>query len=212
MPNTKGPFDGWINKDSGRAFLEYDVDSEPNEAILSVSLFKRTPAEGGLGEKVADGGSEGGKGVAMDLSTSNMEVGTLESGDSPYLRAKKLLSSSPSASEPGELVSASAVSRFARPARERLWRTSVTGVIAGSCGWVTASKVESRGERGGDERAIDLADAVSPSEKRGSEWSSSSSSEWSGSTRKRVLKGEGSGVLWSRADMANVRCAGKYAK
>lgn len=43
---------------------------------------------------------------------------------------------------------------------------------------------------------MDLADAVSPSEKWGSEWSSSSS----GSTRKRVLRGEGSGRL-SRADM-----------
>lgn len=45
---------------------------------------------------------------------------------------------------------------------------------------------------------MDLADAVSPSEKCGSEWLSSSS----GSTRKRVLSGDGSGE-WSKADMTS---------
>ena len=47
---------------------------------------------------------------------------------------------------------------------------------------------------------MDLADAVSPSEKCGSEWLSSS---WSGSMRKRVLRGEGSGVRSKADDMAS---------
>lgn len=166
--------------------------------MLSVSLLSRTPADDGRDERVAEGGTEGGSdggnGVAMGLSSSSIEGATLESGDSPssYLRAKKLLSSpSASPSEPGELASVSFVFRFVRPARERLWRTSVTGVIAlADCGgWGTPREVDSRGERGGDERAIDFADAVSPSEK----WWSEKSSSWSGSTRKREWSGEGCG-------------------
>ena len=117
MPNTSFPFVGCTKRDSGRAFLEYDVEAEPNDAMLSVSLYKRTPAEGGLDESVADGGTES---------------GTLDSGDSPssYFRAKKLLSS-PSSS--GELASASVVFCLESPPRDRFWRTRVTGVSAGSC-------------------------------------------------------------------------------
>ena len=125
MPNTSGPFVGCTIKDSGLAFLEYDVDSEPNDAMLSVSLFRRIPAEDSLEdiENDADGGTEGGSGVDNGFSSSCIEGATLDKGDSPssYLRAKKLLSSpSPSTSELGELACVSAVFRFDRPARERL--------------------------------------------------------------------------------------------
>ena len=108
MPNTSFPFVGCTKRDSGRAFLEYDVEAEPNDAMLSVSLFRCKPAEGGLDENVADGGIDGGSGVDMGFSISCTEGATLDSGDSPssYLRAKKLLSSpSPYRSEPGELAS-----------------------------------------------------------------------------------------------------------
>lgn len=211
MPNTNCPFDGFTSKDSGRAFFEYEVEAEPNDAMLSVSLFKWKwmPAEGGLDESVADGGTDGGNGVDMGFSISCMEGATLDSGDSPssYLRAKKLLSSpSPSRSELGELASVSAVFRFDKPARERLWRTSVTGVTTGKLNCETPSEVESRGERGGEDRAMDLADAVSPSEKCGSSWSSSS---WSRSMRKRELSGEGSGVWSSADDMASCQVYGR---
>ncbi len=123
MPSTNGPFDGCTSNDSGRAFFEYEVDAEPNDAMLSVSLFSRTPKEDGREEKVAEGGNEGGNGVAMDFSVSCTDGAILDSGDSPssYFRAKKLLSSpSPSTSELGELASVSIVFRFASPASERL--------------------------------------------------------------------------------------------
>lgn len=195
-------------RDSGRAFLEYEVDPEPNDATLSLSLFEggKLVEDGGDDtKKVAEGGNDGGSGV--DKGLSNMDGAMLERGDSPssYLRAKKLLSS-PSSSEAGELVSVSVVCRLERPASERLWRTRVTGVISGSCGGKTPREVESRGERGGEESAIERAEAVSPSEKGGSSrWSSS----WSASTRKRELIGEGSGE-WSKADMGelSMRCLG----
>ena len=154
-------------RDSGRAFLEYDVDEEPNDATLSRSLFEGKLAEDGGDEtkNVAEGGNDGGKGVDKDFSNSCIDGAMLDRGDSPssYLRAKKLLSS-PSNSEAGELVSVSVVCRLERVARERLWRTRVTGVIIGSCGGNTPREVESRGERGGEESAIERAEAVSPSE------------------------------------------------
>lgn len=123
MPSTKGPFDGCTSSDSGRAFFEYEVDAEPKDAILSVSLFNRTPEEDGREERVAEGGKEGGNGVAMGFSISCMDGATLDNGDSPssYFRAKKLLSSpSPSTSELGELALVSIVFRFVSPASERL--------------------------------------------------------------------------------------------
>ena len=96
-------------RDSGRAFLEYEVDPEPNDATLSLSLFEggKLVEDGGDDtKKVAEGGNDGGSGV--DKGLSNMDGAMLERGDSPssYLRAKKLLSS-PSSSEAGELVSVS---------------------------------------------------------------------------------------------------------
>ncbi len=108
IPKTSGPLVGWMIRDSGRAFLEYDVDEEPNDATLSLSLFE--------GKLVEDGGdetknvAEGGNGVDKDFSISCIDGAMLDSGDSPssYLRAKKLLSSA-SNSEAGELVSVSVV-------------------------------------------------------------------------------------------------------
>ena len=135
--------------------------------MLSVSLFQWVrPLDDDRDENVADGGNEGGRGVARDFSISCTDGGTLDNGDSPssYFLAKKLLSSpSASISELGEL--SVSVFRFVRPARERLWRTRETGVKAGSWDWGTPRAAESRGERGGEERAMERADAVSPSEK-----------------------------------------------
>lgn len=117
--------------------------------MLSVSLFQWVrPLDDDRDENVADGGNEGGRGVARDFSISCTDGGTLDNGDSPssYFLAKKLLSSpSASMSELGEL-SVSSVFRLLSPAKDRLWRTSVTGVNAGSCGWETPRAVESRGE------------------------------------------------------------------
>lgn len=183
MPSTRGPWLACGSRDSGRAFFEYAVPSEPADNTLSVSLLPCTSGRAVDGDVTALG--TGGELVGFSCS-SMTEGATLDIGESPssILRVKRLRSSSIS-----ELNSVSSVFRFEY---ERLCRMYETGVMAdGVSSWSSSSGrlrwATEWGEYMGEDRAIDRWDAVSPSEKATSEEAPWSSCSGSGCKRKWVL-------------------------